>query len=84
MKTFKYTLFADGSDEMKIFEQEGRLREKIRGIFTIKGVDTVRHLKFDGESQMRQTLVIEADNSFTKNAIYIVMNSFKPQPLEFI
>ena len=85
-KVFTYPLFADGSNETDILEQQKVVSDKIKGIFNIVNVSEIRNLTFPTlppTQQLRQTLVIEAPACFTKQAIYTIMNSIKAQPLEF-
>ncbi len=85
-KVFTYPLFADGNNETDILEQQMAVVTKIRGVFNVVNISTIRHLTFPTlppTHQMRQTLVIEAPACFTKEAIYTIMNSIKPQHLEF-
>ena len=85
MKKFNYTLFADGNNETDILQQQYKVNEKLKNVFEIDNIGQIRHLDFGKEGlQMRQTLTISAPNGFTKDAIYTIMNSIKPQYIEFI
>lgn len=85
-KIFTYPIYADGNNECDIFSQQGTMEDKINGIFKIVNISEIRHISFSTipvTYQMRRHLIIEAPSTFTKQAIYIIMNSIKAQPLEF-